>query len=128
VGESPSYFDRDHLLSRFHRQLNLLSEDWKTTGRKTFILIDGLDHVARELKPQHSFLGDLPFPEQIPEGIVIILGSQTDQIEDLPDKVQYEIQQSTRRIEMLTLNREAVFRILDKVWTAPLGLEGLEVR
>lgn len=42
AGESLIRYDRDQLLDRFHRQLQILHEDWQTSGRKTLILIDGL--------------------------------------------------------------------------------------
>src|SRR5262249_55786820 len=62
TGESPSTSDRTQLLERFHQQLQRLHEDCQITGRKTVILIDGLDHIARELRPQHALLRALPLP------------------------------------------------------------------
>lgn len=112
VGESLVRLDRDQLLGRFHRQLQLLHEDWQTSGRKTLILIDGLDHIAREQNPNRSLLEDLPLPEQVPNGVYFILGSQTDA--PFPDCVQAVVRQPDRRIEMQPLNREAVFEIARK--------------
>ena len=104
VGASLSRFDRAQLLHRFHEQLRLLHEDWRATGRKTVILIDGLDHIERELRPDRSLLSDLPVPEQVPQGVLIVLGSQTDQLTGLPDQVQYVIRQPDRRIEVRPLS------------------------
>ncbi len=120
AGTALSPNDYNILLARFHKQLGLLHENWKETGRKAVFLIDGLDHIAREQKPIHSLLRALPFPEQIPEGVFFILGSQTDQLADLPDRVQQSIQQPERRIEIKPLTREAVLKLLDK---AKLGTE-----
>jgi hypothetical protein len=114
VGASLSRFDRSQLLHRFHEQLGLLHEDWRVTGRKTIILIDGLDHIERELKPDRSLLLDLPVPEQVPQGVVIVLGSQTDQLTQLPDQVQHMIRQPDRRIEVRQLARGSVYRILER--------------
>ena len=114
VGASLSRFDRGQLLHRFHEQLRLLHEDWRATGRKTIILIDGLDHIERELRPDRSLLLDLPVPEQVPQGVVIVLGSQTDQLTQLPDQVQYMIRQPDRRIEVRPLARGGVYRILER--------------
>jgi hypothetical protein len=114
VGASLSRFDRAQLLHRFHVQLRLLHDDWRATGRKTIILIDGLDHIARELKPDRSLLLDLPVPEQVPHGVLIVLGSQTDQLTELPDQVQYMIRQPDRRIEVRALARGGVYRVLDR--------------
>jgi hypothetical protein len=114
VGENPSKLDREQLLQRLYQQLRLLHEDWQKNRRKTIILIDGLDHIAREQNPTRSLLHDLPLPEQVPEGVYFILGSQTDQLVDLPARVQHAIQQKERRIEMQPLKRQAVMQIIER--------------
>ncbi|MCK4829013.1 ATP-binding protein, partial [bacterium] len=114
VGESMNMFDRDQLLKRFHIQLEKLHRDWQKNDRKTIILIDGLDHIEREQHPNRSLLLDLPESDKVPDGVYIILGSQTDNL-NIPSSVQNRIRQRGRRIEMQTLNRKAVFDIIDKV-------------
>jgi len=113
VGETPHRFDRPLLLDRFHKQMQLASGMWKKTGRKTIVLVDGLDHIAREQNPQHSLISDLPYPEQVPEGVLIVLGSQTDIA--FPDRIQAQIRHANRRMEMELLNRMSVFRVADRV-------------
>ncbi|MDQ3803063.1 MAG: ATP-binding protein [Acidobacteriota bacterium] len=115
VGASASTLDRRQLRERFYRQLQLLHQNWVETGTKTTIMIDGLDHIVREQHPERSLLRDLPPPEQVPDGVFIVLGSQTDQLSDLPDGVQHAIRQPERRIEMQPLSRAAVFRITERV-------------
>jgi hypothetical protein len=112
IGESISTLDREQLLHRFHSQLHALHEDWKNTGQQTILVIDGLDHIAREQHPNRSLLYDLPLPDQVPEGVFLVLGSQTDQLQGLPDRVQFAIRQPERRIEMEPLSREAVGQIV----------------
>lgn len=112
-GESISQFDRLKLMERLHAQLQLLHNDWLQTNRRTVILVDGLDHIAREQNPHRSLLLDLPVPEQIPEGVYFVLGSQTDQLRELPDRVQHQIQQQSRRVRMGRLRREAVAWIIE---------------
>lgn len=109
--ENFNQFDRIQLLRRFHKQLQLLHYDWKETGRKTVIHIDGLDHISREQHPERSLLQDLPLPEQIPDGVYIVLGSQTDDLADIPDRVQYSIRQTERRVDMQPLTKEEVYNI-----------------
>ncbi len=109
----PTAPDRTQLLGRLHRQLELLNADFLATGRKTILLIDGLDHIEREERPERSLLADLPAPEQVPDGVVILLGSQTDELADLPSGVQFAIRDPARRVVMQVLDRDAVFRIVD---------------
>lgn len=117
TGESLSRFDREQLRARLHAQLELLHKNWRTSGRKTIIAVDGLDHIARELQPQRSLLRDLPLPEQVPDGVLIVLGSQTDQLDDLSGTIRGEIASAGRRIEMRPLTRDAVHSIVGR---APL--------
>jgi hypothetical protein len=119
-GQSITYPDHDQLRERLYEQLRLLHQDWRETGRTTIILVDGLDHIPREQRPTHSLLRDLPPPDQVPQGIYFVLGSQTDQLSDLPTSVQFAIRQPERRIEMGHLSREAVTRIIEKADLADL--------
>lgn len=113
VGDSPSQFDHNQLLERLYKQIQLLHKDWQVNGHKTVIIIDGLDHIEREQHPSRSLLGDLPPPEQVPNGIYFILGTQTDA--HLPDRVQATVRKPERRIEMAPLTREAVIRITERI-------------
>ena len=109
-GHSPSRFDRDQLLERFHGQLQLLHQDWQETGCKTIILVDGLDHIEREQHPGRSLLADLPHPDQVPEGVYFVLGSQTDA--PLSGQIKIEMRHRDRKIEMLPLSRQQVHEII----------------
>ncbi|QXO95373.1 ATP-binding protein [Methanospirillum purgamenti] len=108
-GGSVSSFDRTILLKRFYNQMQYLHEEWKKNQRKTIFLIDGLDHISREQHPEYSLLNDLPDPNKIPDGIIFILGSQTDEI--FPSAVKSEIRDK-RIIEMPSLNLEEVRNII----------------
>ena len=109
-GESPSRFNRDQLLERFHAQLKLLHQDWLKTDCKTLILVDGLDHIEREQHPIRSLLSDLPDPDQIPKGVYFVLGSQTDA--SLSGRIKAEVRRQDRKIEMLPLSRQQVHEII----------------
>ncbi|MEX1195547.1 MAG: hypothetical protein WD904_12675 [Dehalococcoidia bacterium] len=98
-------------------ELTLLHEKWLEDGIKTLILVDGLDHIGREQSPGQSLLSALPEPNQIPEGVLIVLGSQTDQLAGMGTAVQTSLQ-GDRRIEMSPLPRDAVFSILGSVGLA----------
>src|SRR5258708_2837026 len=115
AGESSRPDEGSLLRQRFHRQLQQLHDDWRATGRKTIFLMDGLDHIDREQHPERSLLADLPLPAQIPEGVYFVLGSQTDQLNDLPPLVGPAIRKPERRIEMDALGRASIIRITDLV-------------
>jgi hypothetical protein len=106
--------DRAYLRARLIEQLQLLREDWERAGRKTIVLVDGLDHIPREQHPSRSLLSDLPDADQIPTGVYFVLGTQTDQLDDLPNSVQFAIQQPERRIEIDRLTRKAVRTIVQR--------------
>jgi hypothetical protein len=114
--QRPVGSDRVGLIKRFHDQLQELGQDYSNSARKTIILIDGLDHIAREQKTDRSLLTDLPYPDQIPNGVYIVLGSQTTDIEDFPHAVSYELSQNDRCIEMGRLSPADIESIvLDKL-------------
>jgi hypothetical protein len=106
--------ERIYLRARLIEQLQMLHQDWKATGRRTIVLVDGLDHIPREQHPSRSLLSDLPEAAQIPTGVFFILGTQTDQLDDLPNSVQFAIQQRERRIEIDHLTREGVRAIIQR--------------
>jgi len=106
-------YTRDEMQKRLHAQIAWLGDEWKRTHQKTIILIDGLDHIEREQHPERSLLNDLPDPAQIPDGVHIILGSQTDALEGLPHGIKRSINEQSRRIEMYPLNRESVHRLIE---------------
>src|SRR5207249_901289 len=121
TGDGVVTFDRTQLVRRFHRQLDLLRDDYQATRRKTILLVDGLDHIEREERPERSLLADLPPPERVPDGVLILLGSQTDELIALPDGVQFAVRQHGRQLSMQPLDRQAVFRIVEAArLTVPL--------
>lgn len=125
AGSTLSTADPSLLVSRFHEQLRHLHEDFRDSGRKTIIVVDGLDHIAREQSPQRSLLKDLPSPANIPEGVYIILGSQTDQLQDLPPQVRTQLREHSRRLEMRRLSRAAVVAAVSgaNLSPEPAGME-----
>jgi hypothetical protein len=78
TGRTLPILDVEVLAGQFREQLRALSEDYTANGRKTVIVVDGLDHIPREQDPRRTLLRDLPEPQTLPEGVFIVLGSQTD--------------------------------------------------
>lgn len=107
TGSSTRRRDRHLLVSQFHQQLQLLHRDWQCSGRKSVILIDGLDHIEREQNPDRSLLEDLPRSEEVPEGVYFVLGTQTTRC--LPSHLRSTFTtEPRRRVEMRPLDRQQV--------------------
>ncbi|MGF7207930.1 energy-coupling factor transporter ATP-binding protein EcfA2 [Skermanella aerolata] len=84
-------------------------------GIRTVVVIDGLDHVPREEKPDRSFLRELPLPHALPDGVVFLLGTQRLDLEDIPPAVAHQAQEDNRCVVVTPLPREAVGRLADLV-------------
>ncbi|MBN1316411.1 MAG: ATP-binding protein [Anaerolineales bacterium] len=102
-GRRPDPTDRSALVALFHAQLQKLGADYTKTLTKSVILVDGLDHITREQSPERSLLQDLPLPEAIPDGVYLVVGSQTDELPDLPSRVRSALREQLRRLEMSRL-------------------------
>lgn len=100
--------DRPSLLLQFQEQLVRLGEDFVTTGHKTVIFIDGIDHIQREQRVDHALFDDLPDPAAIPEGVIVLFGTQTT--DPLPHRIRHELR-GDRLVQMGSLTRDEVFAI-----------------
>lgn len=107
--------DRISLLNLLHKQLQELGNDFNETGRKTIILIDGLDHISREQKPQRSLLSDLPNPNAIPDGVYFVIGSQSIELKDIPVQVRKNINKEERLIKIDRLKPSDVQEIVSSL-------------
>lgn len=84
-----------------------------STGVRSIFIVDGLDHVPREEKPDRSFLCELPPPSTLPNGVLFVLGTQRLDLDDIPPAVRDEANGSGRSIAVAALPREAVFKMAD---------------
>lgn len=71
--------DEAELRNRFSEQLQAAHEDFVATGRRTLIVIDGLDHVRRENPTARTMLTELRDPDAVGEGVVFVIGAQSVQ-------------------------------------------------
>jgi len=113
-GERPDSKNRVTLINRFHKQLQLIGQDYEKTGTQTVILVDGLDHISREQDPERSLLTDLPTPNAIPTGVYIIVSSQTKKLPSLPSSLALIFSQDDRTISMGRLTPADVQAIIEK--------------
>lgn len=110
------YKDLLFLKEVFNEQLKAVGDDFTASGQTTIIIIDGLDHVPREYKlTTDSFLRALPLPSSLPEGVFIILGSQSYNLEDIQQEIKTEFQQGDRTIQMDSLKKEEVYKYINNL-------------
>lgn len=93
------------------------SQRYQNNGTRYVIVVDGLDHIPREERPDRSMLSALPLPQSIPEGVLFVLGTQRLDLDDLPPSVREDAARTDRRIDIAPLSEDAVIRI-----AAQLGL------
>ena len=110
------YKDLIFLKDVFNEQLKAIGQDFLANGQPTVIIIDGLDHVPREYKSAvNSFLRELPFPSSLPNGVFIILGSQSYDLEDIRQEIKYEFRKGDRTIQIDSLKKEEVYKYLNNI-------------
>ena len=91
--------------------LHEASARFEGKGVRTIIVVDGLDHVPREEKPQQSLLCELPLPTAIPTGVVFLLGTQRLDLEGIPRAVRDQAAENERRVLVGPLPPESVTRL-----------------
>jgi hypothetical protein len=82
-------------------------------------VVDGLDHVPREERPERSFLTELPPPSILPAGVLFVLGSQRLELDGMPPAVRDGAGANGARVDVTPLLREAVHD-----WADQAGLPG----
>jgi len=111
-GQSIGQFDLRQLTDRLTVQLQLLHEDWQQNGRKTLILVDGLDHVRRQPRTGQPLLNVIP--PDVPDGVLFILGTQTTELDELHSQIKHQVSSADRRIEMQRLTRQQVHSLANR--------------
>ena len=94
-------------------QLELLGQAFVDRNERTIILIDGLDHATRDPLPARPFLPYLPEPDAVPEGVLIVLGTQTTTLRELSTQIQHEVLDSSRRLTVTGLDAATVEGVVD---------------
>lgn len=106
---------REAYQRKFGDQLEELRQKWQDDRIMTFILVDGLDYIEREMTPERSLIEDLPPPNTIPEGVLFILGTQTIELDNLSDAIKAQLKEQNRTLKMEPLDREAIHKIVDNI-------------
>ncbi|MFC3652833.1 ATP-binding protein [Dyella humi] len=99
----------------FAMLLKQAGQRYKKDKLRTLIVVDGLDHVPREERPERSLLAELPLPDAVPEGVLFVLGTQRLDLTDLKPAVRSQASAVGRQVDVAPLTREAVHRMADQL-------------
>lgn len=108
-------------------QLARAGERFTQDGIRTTIIVDGLDHIPREQNPTRSLLDELPPPAALPDGVCIVIGSQTTSL--LPLQIRNALNEDERVVDVPPLSDGEVEAIATLAgvadWLAPGQLRTL---
>lgn len=97
----------------FEALLTAAGQRFQETGVRTLIVVDGLDHVPREERPERSFLSELPLPASVPQGVIFLLGSQRLDLSGIPPAVRAQADTAARRVDIAPLSQSAISSMAD---------------
>ncbi|MEX0985264.1 MAG: hypothetical protein WD096_09490 [Actinomycetota bacterium] len=127
-GPTPVDYDVVLLAPRLLRQLAELGERFASEGARSIVIVDGLDHVEREGDLEQPLLRYLPRPEDLPDGVLFVVGGQS--VGMLRPEIRGQLAQPDRTVQMAGLDRPAVDRItrgmgvtvgVDELWRVTEG-------
>ena len=99
------------------RHMQSAHERFNSSRTKTVLLIDGLDHVIKERGIRESILHELPIPDEIPKGFMIILSARPEvfHADVINPDVSFDVEEvRNRRVVVGGLSREVVHNIISK--------------
>lgn len=99
----------------FESLLRQAGERYLEQGIRTLIIIDGLDHIPREERPARSLLAELPLPEALPNGVLILLGTQKLELESLKHQVREQASEACRNIHIAPLTLENITKMASEL-------------
>ena len=115
LGFSTSRFStEEEQRHQFIRQLNEAQLRFERNGKKTVIVIDGLDHVSREEHPNVTLFSVFPLPNAVPNGVLILLGAQHLNLPGLSSRIVQQASRPHRTVAMRPLPKFAVFEMATK--------------
>ena len=100
------------------------SVEFADTGRRTIVVVDGLDHVERDYSGNDSLIDELPRPEELPPGVLFVVGSRT--LDPLRAHARQELEERQAIVDLQhhVLPRASVLEICQRApVTAHLALE-----
>ena len=73
-------------------------KEFSERGRRTIIIVDGLDHVEREYSGDEGLLSELPKIQELPKGVMLVVG--TRMLNPLGPDVRQHLQESDAVVDL----------------------------
>ena len=110
------YHDFSFLKKRFQDAINVVGKSFSESGSKVVLIIDGLDHIIREYTSCVTTLMEvLPSSNEIPEGLIILLGSQHFIGLGLNKSIESDYRKGNSTVRMPPFNKKAVENLASKL-------------
>lgn len=119
--------DEQWLHRKLRRQLAAMGRRFRETGERTILLVDGLDHALTEGSTRPLF-ASLPEPSAVPEGVLIVLGSQTLALPGLAAELREHLARPGKSITLGPLDASAVDEIIEAQGFDPEVSDGERAR
>lgn len=106
----------EHGRFALRQHMEYARERFAESGRKTVVLVDGLDHVIREIGLRDSLLHHLPHPDQFPPGFLIVLSARSEALlaSAIGSAISNAVTASENQVLVEGLRREEVHQIAAK--------------
>ena len=111
LGRQGAPSDLASLQSCLRQQIAQAGTEFIRSGRRTTVIIDGIDHIGREQNPVLSLVDVLPAPASFPSGVVFVIGSQS--LNDLAEPIRAQLGNDSRTVELPPLSGAAVAHIVE---------------
>ena len=102
------------LRQQLSEQLDSGSAEFADTRRRTIVVVDGLDHVERDYSGNDSLLDELPRPDELPVGVLFVLGSRTLTPLNAHARQQLEERQAIVDLQHHVLSQGSVLEICQR--------------
>ena len=90
--------DIPRLRQQIADQLDAASVEFGRTRRRTILVVDGLDHVDRDHAGNDGLLAEMPVPDELPEGVLVVVGSRT--LSPLHAHARQQVEERTSVIDL----------------------------
>lgn len=110
--------DADLLREQLAGLLDAANTEFTQTGRKTILVVDGLDHVERDHPDSDSLLTEVPRPDGLPDGVLLIIGSRTTGPLHAHARQQLDEREAIIDLAQHPLSKSSIIEICSKVSVA----------